>query len=103
MDLIDRAALINDMGLENAVKWGNKDGYQQAISYSTLMRYQIKYAIDDQPTVPAVPLEPLCEWLEKVAGKPCHESCAGCEDDVSGNGYKECWERMIREEVCNAL
>lgn len=67
MDLIDRAALIASMGLENAVKWGNKDGYQQDHSYSTLIRYEIKDEIDAQPTIPAVPLDKLCEWLETNA------------------------------------
>ena len=52
--LIDADALIASMGLENAVKWGNKDGHQQEHSYSTLMRYEIKREIDSQPTVDAV-------------------------------------------------
>lgn len=63
MRLIDADALIDSMGLANAVKWGNKDGYQQDNSYSTLMRYEIKDDIDAQPTIDAVPLDRLCEWL----------------------------------------
>ena len=56
MRLIDADTLIESMALENAVKWGNKDGYQQDHSYSTLMRYEIKREIDCQPTVDAVPV-----------------------------------------------
>lgn len=93
-DLISRKAAIDQaMG---------KLDYTDVV-FDTATESEIVYMLRSLPSVPAVPLEPLCEWLEKVAGKPCHESCAGCEDDVSGNGYKECWERMIREEVCNGL
>lgn len=51
MRLIDADALIESMGLENAVKWGNKDSYQQNHSYSAMMLYEIKDAIDWAPTV----------------------------------------------------
>lgn len=54
--LIDADALIESMGLGNAVKWGNKDGYQQEHSYSTMMLYEIKDSIDCQPTVDAAPV-----------------------------------------------
>jgi hypothetical protein len=63
MRLIDADTLIKSMALENAVKWGNKDGYQQDHSYSTLMRYEIKREIDCQPTVDAIPIDHLAVWL----------------------------------------
>lgn len=100
MDLIDRASLIASMGLENAVKWGNKDGYQQAHSYSTMMLYEIKYDIDAQPTIEAVPLDKLCRMLAKYIGFPCNYSpideemadyCGDqCEMDDIG-----CWENVL--------
>lgn len=56
MRLIDGDALIESMGVSDAVKYGNKDGYQQDKSYSTLMRYEIKDYIDSQPTIDAAPV-----------------------------------------------
>lgn len=99
MDLISRKALIESMGLENAVKWGNKDGYQQANSYSTMMRYEIKDSIDCQPSVPAVPLDKLCEWLERYATMNCdgcREAFGSCEDtEPSVCNSRERWKAML--------
>lgn len=50
-DLIDRDALLKDMGLTDAVKYGNKDAEQQYRSYSTWMSYEIADAIRDAPAV----------------------------------------------------
>lgn len=50
-DLIDRSALLKDMGLTDAVKYGNKDAEQQYRSYSTWMSYEIADAIRDAPAV----------------------------------------------------
>jgi hypothetical protein len=50
-DLIDRDALLKDMGLTDAVKYGNKDAEQQTRSYSTWMSYEIADAIADAPAV----------------------------------------------------
>ena len=48
-DLISRRALLRDMGLENAVKYGNQTTEQQHNSYSTLMKYEIADYIQDAP------------------------------------------------------
>lgn len=56
MRLIDADSLIESMGISNAVKWGNKDRNQQALSYGTLMNYEIKDYIDTQPIVDAEPV-----------------------------------------------
>ena len=50
-DLIDRDALLKDMGLTDAVKYGNKDAEQQYRSYSTWMSYEIADSIWDAPAV----------------------------------------------------
>ena len=75
MRLIDADALVEIMGLENAVKWGNKDGYQQDHSYGTLMRYEIKDEIDAQPTVEAVPVV-HGKWIMKDSG--LWQDCSVC-------------------------
>ena len=92
--LIDADLLIESMGLENAVKWGNKDGYQQDHSYGTLMRYEIKDEIDAQPTVESVSLDKLCEWLAKndyeIFCYLCHDAFdadGGCPNQV----YEKQW------------
>ena len=54
-DLISRESLIENLGLKNATKYGNKDAEQQAHSYSTLMLYVIADMIEDAPAVVAVP------------------------------------------------
>ena len=51
MRLIDADALLEQYGLKDATKYGNKDAEQQAHSYSTLMLYEIADMIDDMPTV----------------------------------------------------
>lgn len=75
MRLIDADALIESMGVSDAVKWGNKDRYQQAKSYSTIMCYEIKGYIDSQPTVDAVPV---------VHGRWKNGHCSCCGEDVAG-------------------
>lgn len=53
-DLISRSALMRDMGVDNAVKYGNETAEQQHNSYSTLMKYEIADYIEDAPPVDAV-------------------------------------------------
>lgn len=50
MRLIDADALLEQYGLNDATKYGNKDAEQQAHSYSTLMLYEIADMIEDAPT-----------------------------------------------------
>ena len=49
--LIDAEELKEIIGCENAVKYGNADREQQAVSYGTMMMYEINDAIDVAPTV----------------------------------------------------
>ena len=67
-DLIDRDALLKDMGLTDAVKYGNKDAEQQYRSYSTWMSYEIADAIWDAPAVN--------RWI------PCSERLPESREDV---------------------
>ena len=52
-DLISREALLENYGLKNAVKYGNKTEEQQHNSYSTLMLYEVADMIWDAPAVDA--------------------------------------------------
>lgn len=99
MRLIDADLMIESMGLENAVKYGNKDYEQHITSYGVLMRYEIKDEIDAQPTVEAVPLDALCEWLgEQGMLAPCYfdQKCDGCKLKAYWRQKKsECWKQCL--------
>ena len=56
MRLIDADAFIEAWNLNKATKYGNKDADQQRFSYGTMMMYEIADAIEDAPTVEAVPI-----------------------------------------------
>ena len=63
MRLIDADALMEQYGLKDATKYGNKDSEQQAHSYSTLMLYEIADMIEDAPT--AYDVEKVMNQLER--------------------------------------
>jgi len=50
-DWISRSELLKNYGLEDAVKYGNRDAEQQYHSYSTLMLYEIADMIRDAPAI----------------------------------------------------
>ena len=60
--LIDAGELKEIIGCGNAVKYGNADREQQAVSYGTMMMYEINDAIDAAPTA--------CEWHCVADEKP---------------------------------
>lgn len=67
-ELIDKGALLEQYGLKDATKYGNKDAKQQAHSYSTLMLYEIADMIDDMPTVTEAEIraKAIDEFAEKI-------------------------------------
>lgn len=65
MRLINADALMENYGLENATKYGNKNAEQQAHSYSTLMLYEIAGMIENEPT--AFDLDKVLEELKGQA------------------------------------
>ena len=103
-DLISREALIENFGLKNATKYGNKDAEQQAHSYSTLMLYEIADMIEDAPAVEAVPKSyaEQIRWERDVAVGQLNE--IGCQfgqkmDEVkdklnSAKNWIPCSERL---------
>lgn len=52
-ELLDKVAerikirLIDNLGLKDATKYGNKNAKQQANSYATVMKYEIADCVDD--------------------------------------------------------
>ena len=74
MRLIDADALLDQYGLKDATKYGNKDAEQQAHSYSTLMLYEIADMIEDAPT--AYDVEKVVSELENIkTGGDCRHKC----------------------------
>ena len=67
-ELIDKGALLEQYGLKDATKYGNKDAKQQAHSYSTLMLYEIADMIDDMPTVTEAEIrnKAITEFAERL-------------------------------------
>ena len=85
MDLIDRAALLKDLGEPHTLDYN---------AIATVCK------VKEQPTIEAVPLEPLCEWLSGHAGRPMDcvgHLCGKCEFDGVGVGQEKCWENLIRK------
>ena len=55
-------------------------------------------AVKHAHSVPAVPLDKLCEWLSDHAGRPidCQDHlCGKCEFDDVGVGQEMCWKALI--------
>ena len=80
MDLISRKAAIEALG-ERPENWTDTPAEIEAVrSYDN--------AIDDLksvPSVPSVPLDKLCEWLET----DCILSCVSCEHLFGGQWCKQ--------------
>ena len=63
------------------------------IDFYKLTGPELVSAMEEAPSVPAVPLDKLCEWLEKNATMDCnlcHATIGSCEDDD------------VNENVCNS-
>lgn len=85
MRLIDADAMEYSLGVED------EDGY-------------VRELLKDAPTVPAVPLEPLCEWLatwfeQDVPCLMCRETLhlESCPHGPFDCGDKDHWKMLIRK------
>lgn len=66
---------------------------------------EVYNAIGDVPSVPAVPMDKLCEWLAEHYGSPCQlaeiDCYPQCEPDENGECYgmrtdnKRCWHDYL--------
>lgn len=65
MDLIDRGAAIEAIDHEREILLNQgRDGAEHVVVHHA------RRLIEDMPTVPAVPLDKLCEWLAGYADPP---------------------------------
>lgn len=78
MRLIDADELIEYLEIENADKWnGDRD------SYNTLMKYEIKWAIDDMPTIKPVRCRDCKEFYKDGVFCMCKSLGLVVSDDFS--------------------
>lgn len=104
MRLIDLDAFRSDYELrehcEECGRYGKKD-----CDYASYSARDFCGWLDDAPTVPAVPLDKLCEWLAEHYGSPCQlaeiDCYPQCEPDENGECYgmrtddKRCWHDYL--------
>lgn len=107
-DLISRKAVIKEIYTikeeieENALY----SGADSSASYEVEGLYDAHLVVENAPTVPAAPLDKLCEWLsEHSVIIPCetcsHLSCGHCmaigDMDKPCPNKAEDWQRAIKE------
>lgn len=63
------------------------------INFYHLTGPELRSAIEEAPTVPAVPLDTLCEMLDKSkVTVPCNDDCEGCEAFDGTGDTVNCWK-----------
>ena len=101
--LISREALLNDL-CEDREEGTFCFTDSQAEAADKIIVYVTK-RINAQPSVPAVPLDKLCEWLGKVAILRCCECtsnyCDGKECSSSNNFDKEIKKWMEEQDAAD--
>lgn len=95
-DLISRKAaveyLMTNMG------WHDEDGYE--VDDADEKRTIIEDLINGIPSIPAVPLDKLCEWLANSFSDPpcCTLENVRCKMECRGftqMDYSECWRHVL--------
>jgi hypothetical protein len=91
MDLISRKAAIEALEFEKDCLEALEriNGVEDAIE-----------VIQQLPSVAAVPLDKLCEWLNVHCGRPnyCNDRlCGECNLDGEGFEYEPCWKTLLTE------
>lgn len=96
MDLISRKALVNDL-CEDREEGTFAFTDEQAEAADKILRYVVG-RIGAQPSVPAVPLDKLCEMLARAnVPVPCNDDCENCTAfDGTGNTVN-CWKKIMLE------
>ena len=91
MDLISQKALLNhlnDVWLTNTPNGSYDMQAAKAEGIAIAMK-----AVEDFRTVPAVPLDKLCEMLSKSnVNVPCNDDCEGCEAFDGTGDTVNCWK-----------
>ena len=102
-DLISRKEIlktINDLDLPDV----------HAALPVSLMLGVVKKALEPVPSVEAVPLEPLCQWLAAYAAPPMYALNAVAGDPIAPtscgypvNSHVEAWKHHFRELLKSGL
>ena len=87
-DLISREAALEELG-ECPENWTDSPEEIEAVN-SWCFAADV---INSAPTVPAVPLDKLCEMLCKSnVNVPCNDDCEGCEAFDGTGDTLNCWK-----------
>lgn len=91
MDLISKKALLSDL-CEDRQEGSFEFTDSEAEAADKIIVYVTKRIIA-QPSVPAVPLDKLCEMLCKSnVNVPCNDDCEGCEAFDGTGDTVNCWK-----------
>ena len=96
-DLISRKALLADL-CEDREEGTFEFTDAQAEAADRIIRYVVS-RIEKLPSVPAVPLDKLCEWLDENVGMPleCFGTlCENCKYDKDKN-FIRCWKALLEK------
>ena len=92
MDLIDRAVLKEEWHKSYDGEKCKPCNVMSGCTHISCEAYMTCQTIEQLPTIEAVPLEPLCEWLERNATMDCD----GCRATIGS-----CEDDDVDEKVCN--
>lgn len=103
MDSISRKAAIETVKkLLYETAFNSCGHHQDDEIYADIAEHRIEVWLGLVPSVPAVPLDKLCEWLERYAMMDCdgcREAFGSCEDEenqeVSVCNSRERWKAML--------
>jgi hypothetical protein len=103
MDLIDRAALKKEWHEAYEGEKCKHDSVMLGCTHILCDAYIACQTIEQQPTIEAVPMEPLCKLLHDIAYTPCYttpglEMCGAlCGECDTTCGDEECWMRFLKK------
>lgn len=93
-DLISRKTLLDDL-CEDRVEGTFEFTESQAEAADKIVRY-VNGRIEAQPSIPAVPLDKLCELLAKHLGFYLCDTSVDCGKCSGGIEKRiECWRRIL--------
>lgn len=95
MDLIDRGAAFEAIDHEREILLNQgRDGAEHVVVHHA------RRLIEDMPSIPAVPLDKLCEWLAGIYGSPCQFGEIECYPQCEPDGEGMCLGMRSNDVTC---
>lgn len=98
MDLIDRTALRKTWGM--AAECGLCDRDVDDCRLHGFTTEQVCIGLDNALTIPAVPLDKLCEFLAGIYGSPCQLGEIECYPQCEPDGEGMCLGMRSNDVTC---